>query len=166
MTSNLTSVEVYIENCLPSASSFASRLDNGEQVFISSRITKKFGIEEGQVRKVTVIPNDPIRSMNTPWRALGISIDDTAPQIEEPTPRVEVAKLEDRIMDYFDQDDNMYPHRSAELAVVMDADDMQMQMTLTRMHMTGELAKAQVWAKGTQEKASFVLWAPETTWFS
>jgi hypothetical protein len=32
--------------------------------------------------------------------------------------------------------------------------------------MTGEISKAQVWARGTQEKASSVLWAPSTDWFT
>ena len=166
MTSHLTSVEVYIENLLDTDTGFGSRVDNGEQVFINSRITRKFNVVEGQLRKFTVVPNDPSRTTQTPWRALGISMDDIVPQIDEPTPRVEVAKLEDRIMDHFAVEDNQYPHKASELADALGEEDLQMQMTLSRMHMTGEIAKAQVWAKGTQDKASFVLWAPSTDWFS
>lgn len=159
----LNAQQVYITTRLDTDTSFGVRVDNGEQVFINAKLVRDKDLDAGDTRKLILTPN-PSGKSDTPWQAIGVSIEDTVP--EKPTPRVVVAKLEDRIMDYFAVEDNQYPHRASELAAALGEGDMQMQHTLGRMHMTGELAKAQVWAKGTQDKASFVLWAPETEWFS
>lgn len=163
----MITAQVYIEHQLNTLTSFGVRADTGERVFINSKLVKKHSIGEEEIRELVLLPNADEGKYETPWRAIGVSMNDAetvAPV--EPTPRVVVAKLEDRIMDHFAIEDNQYPHKASELAYVLGEEDLQMQTTLTRMHATGEIAKAQVWAKGTQEKASFVLWAPETDWFA
>ena len=165
MTSNLTSAEIYMESCLPSGSSFGTRVDTGEQVFINARLTRKFGVEEGQLRKFTIVPNDPSRINSTPWRALGISLEDTGPVVED-TPRVEEAKLEDRIIKMFEAEANQFAHTAVMLAEELGATEADIQLALSRMHNAGEMAKAQVHSKGGQDRASFVLWARDTTWFA
>lgn len=161
----METVSVFIETQLDTKTSFGVRVDNGESVFINARLAKKYDIVEDETRAMVVLPNVGSDGDKTPWKAMSVSMTDVL-KPAEPTARVEVAKLEDRIMDHFAVEDNQYPHKASELADVLGEEDLQMQMTLTRMHTTGELAKAQVWAKGTQEKASFVLWAPETDWFA
>jgi hypothetical protein len=70
-------------------------------------------------------------------------------------------------MDYFSEDeDKQYPHSAPALADALGVDGLHMQQTLSHMHNAGEMAKAQVFAKGTQDKASVVLWAPDILWFS
>lgn len=159
----LNAQEVYITTRLGTDTSFGVRVDNGEQVFINAKLVRDKGLDAGDTRKLIITPN-PSGKSDTPWQAIGISIDDTAP--EKPTPRVEVAKLEDRIMDYFDVADNEHAITAPALAENMGVEDLQMQMTLTRMHNSGEMAKAQVHCKGGQEKASWVLWAPSADWFA
>lgn len=160
----METVSVFIENQLDTKTSFGVRVDNGESVFINARLAKKYDIVEDETRAMVVLPNVGSDSDKTPWKAMSMSMTDT-PKDMEPTPRVEKAKLEDRIMELFDEEENQYPHKASELADMLGEEDLQMQMTLSRMHMTGEIAKSQVWAKGSQEKASFVLWAPSTDWF-
>lgn len=160
----METVSVFIETQLDTRTSFGVRVDNGESVFINARLAKKYDIVEDETRAMVVLPNVGSDSDKTPWKAMSVSMTDT-PKAVEPTPRVEKAKLEDRIMELFDEENNQYPHRASELADALGEEDLQMQVTLSRMHMTGEIAKAQVWAKGSQEKASFVLWAPSTDWF-
>ena len=162
----METVNVFIETQLDTKTSFGVRTDNGESVFVNARLVKKHDIVEDETYALVVLPNAGADSSNTPWKAMGMSMTNTTttPAAEE-TPRVEVAKLEDRIIELFDSEGNQYPHKASELADALDEEDLQMQMTLSRMHMTGEIAKAQVWAKGSQEKASFVLWAPSTDWF-
>jgi hypothetical protein len=160
--------KVYIETQLETLTTFGVRLDTGEQVFIPSKIVKKHNILEEQTRELVILPNAH-SSDSTPWRAVGVSISDTCetPRDVDPTPRVQLAKLEDRVMDYFSEDeDKQYPHSAPALADALGEEDLHMQQTLTRMHNTGEVAKAQVFAKGTQDKASVVLWAPDVSWFS
>jgi|TARA_R110000803_G_scaffold169026_1_gene232074 hypothetical protein len=160
--------KVYIETQLETLTTFGVRLDTGEQVFIPSKIVKKHNILEEQTRELVILPNAH-SSDSTPWRAVGVSISDTCetPRDVDPTPRVQLAKLEDRVMDYFSEDeDKQYPHSAPALADALGVDGLHMQQTLSHMHNAGEMAKAQVFAKGTQDKASVVLWAPDILWFS
>ena len=159
----LNAQQVYITTRLDTDTSFGVRVDNGEQVFINAKLVRDKDLDAGDTRKLILTPN-PSGKSDTPWQAIGVSIEDTVP--EKPTPRVEVAKLEDRIMAYFDVADNEHAITAPALAENMGVEDLQMQMTLTRMHNAGEMAKAQVHCKGGQEKASWVLWAPSADWFA
>ena len=94
-----------------------------------------------------------------------LSMKETLKATEE-TPRVVVAKLEDRIVEYFKVEHNQFAQTAPALAKALGEDDLHMQSTLVRMHNIGEVAKAQVWARGTQEKASTVLWALSIDWFA
>ena len=158
--------KVYIETQLETLTTFGVRLDTGEQVFIPSKIVKKHNILEEQTRELVILPNAHSFD-STPWRAVGVSISDTCetPRDVDPTPRVKLAKLEDRVMDYFLDVDKQYPHSAPVLADALGVDGLHMQHTLSHMHNAGEMAKAQVFAKGTQDKASVVLWAPDISWF-
>ena len=160
--------KVYIETQLETLTTFGVRLDTGEQVFIPSKIVKKHNILEEQTRELVILPNAHSFD-STPWRAIGVSISDTYETLRgtaDPTSHVQLAKLEDRIIGYFDIEANQFPHSAPALADALGEEDLHMQQTLTRMHNTGEVAKAQVFAKGTQDKASVVLWAPDVSWFS
>lgn len=159
----LNAQQVYITTRLDTDTSFGVRVDNGEQVFINAKLVRDKDLDAGDTRKLILTPN-PSGKSDTPWQAIGVSIEDTVP--EKPTPRVEEAKLEDRIMAYFDVADNEHAITAPALAENMGVEDLQMQMTLTRMHNAGEMAKAQVHCKGGQEKASWVLWAPSADWFA
>ena len=159
----LNAQQVYITTRLDTDTSFGVRVDNGEQVFINAKLVRDKDLDAGDTRKLILTPN-PSGKSDTPWQAIGISIEDTVP--EKPTPRVEEAKLEDRIMAYFDVADNEHAITAPALAENMGVADLQMQMTLTRMHNAGEMAKAQVHCKGGQDKASWVLWAPSADWFA
>jgi len=159
----LNAQQVYITTRLDTDTSFGVRVDNGEQVFINAKLVRDKDLDAGDTRKLILTPN-PSGKSDTPWQAIGISIEDTVP--EKPTPRVVVAKLEDRIMDYFDVADNEHAITAPALAENMDVTEAEMQLALSRMHNAGEMAKAQVHCKGGQEKASWVLWAPSADWFA
>ena len=159
---------VYIETQLDTLTTFGVRISTGEQVFINAKVARKHGIKEEQTRELTMLPNFSSSHEDTPWRAVGVSVSDAStPHPEVATPRVELAKLEDRIMDYFWAElEDQVPQTAPALAIALGDEDSVMQQTLSRMHMSGEVAKAQVWARGTQEKASSVLWAPDVHWFA
>ena len=142
---------------MPTGTAFVVRVDNGEKVFINSKLAKKHTVAEEQVRTLTLIPNTKV---DTPWQAVGVSAN-----VEEPTPRVEVANLEDRIEEYFQEEANQVASTSKVLADALDVDVVSVQTALIRMHNAGEMTKAQVHCKGGQDKASWVLWAPNTDWY-
>lgn len=163
----METVNVFIETQLDTKTSFGVRTDNGESVFVNARLVKKHNLVEEETYVLVVLPNAGSDNSNTPWKAMGVSMTNTTttPAAEE-TPRVEVARLEDRIMDYFDIAANEHAITAPALAENLNVEDLQMQMTLTRMHNAGEMAKAQVHCKGGQDKASWVLWAPSADWFA
>lgn len=153
--------KVYIETQLETHTSFGARIDNGEGVFINSKIVKKYSLQEGEVRELVLIPNPDKGDVNCMWRAIGVSISSV-----EDTRRVEGAKLQDRITEYFQDERNQFAHTARMLAEEISVSDTETQLTLSRMHNAGEIAKAQVWKQGGQDKASSVLWAVDTSWFS
>ncbi len=161
----METVNVFIETQLETMTSFGVRVDNGEGVFIPARLAKKHNIVEEETRAMVLLPNVGDDAANTPWKAMTMSMTETTKPAEE-TPRVEVAKLEDRIMAYFDVVDNEHAITAPALAENLGVEDLQMQLALTRMHNAGDMAKAQVHVKGGQEKASWVLWAPSADWFA
>lgn len=154
---NMESQEVFITHQMPTGTAFGVRVDNGEKVFITSKLSKKHTITEEQVRTLILIPNTKI---DTPWQAVGVSGVHT-----EPTPRVEVANLEDRIEEHFKEEANQVASTSKVLADALEVDVVSIQTALVRMHNAGEMTKAQVHCKGGQDKASWVLWAPNTDWY-
>jgi F420-0:gamma-glutamyl ligase len=161
----METVDVFVETQLDTKTSFGVRVDNGESVFINARLSKKHNIVEDETYTLVLLPNAGSDNSNTPWKAMGVSMTNIAPDLKE-TPRVVVAKLEDRIMDMFKIEANQFAHTAADLAEEMGVGDTEMQLVLSRMHNAGEMAKAQVYARGKQDKASTVLWAPDMAWFS
>lgn len=162
----METINVFIETQLDTMTSFGVRVDNGESVFIPARLAKKHNIVEEETRAMVILPNVGEDSANTPWKAMTMSMTETTKPAEE-TPRVEEAKLEDRIADYFDHDDNMYPQTAPDIARALGiSDDNEVQLALSRMHNSDDMVKAQIWKQGGKDKASFVLWAPSTDWFS
>ena len=162
----MISEKVYIDTQLETKTTFGVRVDTGEGVFVNAKITKKHDIQEGEVRELVLVPNPDNGENTCVWRAIGVSMNDTTPAVEPDTPRVEVAKLEDRIADYFRDEENQFAHTARMLAEELAVSDTEMQLTLSRMHNAGEITKAQVWKQGGKDKASFVLWAGDTSWFS
>ena len=81
----LNAQQVYITTRLDTDTSFGVRVDNGEQVFINAKLVRDKDLDAGDTRKLILTPN-PSGKSDTPWQAIGISIEDTVP--EKPTPRV------------------------------------------------------------------------------
>jgi hypothetical protein len=162
----MISAQVYIETQLDTSTSFGVRVDNGERVFVNAKLAKRISLSEDDLRELTLLPNpDPTRT-DTPWRAIGVAIATADEPEPEPASRPALPTLENRVTAHFADPDNGFPHTSPALAEALGVDSMLMQTTLTRMHNMGEMAKAQVFAKGGQRSASSVLWAPEAAWFS
>ena len=67
--------EVFITHQMPTGTAFGVRVDNGEKVFINSKLSKKHAIAEEEVRMLIIIPNTKIE---TPWQAIGVSGDPTS----------------------------------------------------------------------------------------
>tara|TARA_R110001592_G_scaffold332434_1_gene615821 strand:+ start:555 stop:1088 length:534 start_codon:yes stop_codon:yes gene_type:complete len=158
---NMESQEVFIVHQMPTGTAFGVRVDNGEKVFINSKLAKKHTVAEEQVRTLILIPNTKI---DTPWQAVGISGIDSS-HFEKPTPRVNTIDLEDRIVKYFREDENMHAIDAEKLAEALDVDVISMQKTLEYMHTAGEIKRAEVHCESGQHTPDWVLWSPHNEWF-
>tara|TARA_R110002072_G_scaffold16735_4_gene64964 strand:+ start:2014 stop:2547 length:534 start_codon:yes stop_codon:yes gene_type:complete len=156
--------EVFITHQLPTGTAFGVRVDNGEAVFINSKLAKKHAVVEEQVLTLTLIQNN---KADTPWQAIGGPTPDQtiARRMVESTPRVEIADLEDCIERHFKRTANQAASTAAALAEKIGVEVTQMQTALSRMHNAGQMTKAQVHCRGGQDKASWVLWSPDASWY-
>lgn len=156
---SMESQEVFIIHQMDTGTAFGVRVDNGEKVFINAKLAKKHDISEEQVWPLTLIPNANSKD-DTPWQAIRVPVG-----AEEIVPRVENVGLEDRISEHFKEEDNQVASTSKVLADALEVDVVSVQLALVRMHDAGEMTKAQVYCRGGQDKASWVLWSPNTDWY-
>ena len=84
---------------------------------------------------------------------------------DEETPRVVVAKMEDRILTLLSEADNQFAHRASEIASKLDASNDEVQSALGKLHRDGEIWEAKIERRGSQKKASYCLWALDDDWF-
>ena len=160
----LNAQQVYITTRLDTDTSFGVRVDNGEQVFINAKLVRDKDLDAGDTRKLILTPN-PSGKSDTPWQAIGISIEDTVP--EKPTPRVEEAKLEDRIMDLLSMWRTMsMPSPLRHWPRTWVSPKPRCSWPLVACTTLGRWPRRRSIAKGGQDKASWVLWAPSADWFA
>lgn len=139
----------------------------GEDCYIPKNQVDRAKLQEGDYFSARVTPNTKDRRDQTPLRVVGlIKILDMDFVPDNQTPKVQQATLEDRIMDLMREDEHAYPHRVGELANKLTVDAGAVQLALQRMHTAGEIWEAKIERKGTQTKASYVLWALDDEWFA
>lgn len=158
MQSKLMTVTIYCNKLLPNDVAFGINVDNGEDVFIHPSVVRNHGIEEGMEAEMVIMPNKPDKVHQTPWQAVRL-VNNTLRR-EEAVPE---ATWEERVMDIFTKHD--FPRTTAELAADLNTETTHVAKVLERMHHNCKLAKAKVYASGTQDAASFCMWAPKADWF-
>jgi hypothetical protein len=131
---------------------------------------KKYRLAEGTLAQMRVIPNTSRMINSTKYQVVGVVAESVTHSVdtfddEEETPRVVVAKMEDRILSLLSETDNQFAHRATEIASKLDADNDEVQLALGKLHRDGEIWEAKVSRLGTQKKASYCLWALDDDWF-
>ena len=139
----------------------------GAGCFVGKNYIENNNLQEGDFFTARVAPNMGSHKANTPHKVVGkvVLLDGIDPFDETPSPKVQQATLEDRITALMRDREHSYPHRVGELASKLTADTAAVQQALQRMHTAGEIWEAKVERKGTQTKASYVLWALDDEWF-
>ena len=137
-----------IVNIITSGSGFGVTPD-GTSVFVPPRVVNAANAEIGDVFSASLIQNDLNPSGRTPL--LAVRLDRDTPQ---PTP-AEQQSHRDRILEMM-KDGYM---TSAEVGKEIGTDAIGAKGILKGMWEKGEIAKALVYASGTQKRATHVLWA-------
>ena len=141
---------------------------SGEACFVGKNYIENNDLQEGDFFTARVAPNVGHHKTSTPYKVVGkvSRLEGFDPFAEEPSSKVQQATLEDRIMDLMRDEEHSYPHRVGELASKLTTDTASVQLALQRMHNAGEIWEAKIERKGTQTKASYVLWALDDEWFA
>ena len=168
----LNTLKIYVQHVLVGKRcGFGVDIDQGERVFIPPNIVNKYYLGEGTLAQMRVIPNSSKMVNSTKYQVVGVIAEsvthsvDAGESREEETPRVVVAKMEDRILSLLSETDNQFAHRATEIASKLDADNDEVQLALGKLHRDGEIWEAKVSRLGTQKKASYCLWALDDDWF-
>jgi hypothetical protein len=170
----LNTLKIYVQHVLvDKRCGFGVDIDQGERVFIPPNLVNKYGLAEGTLAQMRVIPNSSRMINSTKYQVVGVVAESVTHSVdtfddddeEEETPRVVVAKMEDRILSLLSETDNQFAHRATEIASKLGADNDEVQLALGKLHRDGEIWEAKVSRLGTQKKASYCLWALDDDWF-
>jgi hypothetical protein len=153
--------DIFISRLLDTNSGFAARIDTGEQVFIPATVVRASGAKEGDMGRAKLIPNTHPNGSNTPWVAVFVDLHNPAPvPVTEPV-RPEPT-IDDRV---FEAVCGLGYATTSEIAKEVKADVALTHNALLRLFGKGLMAKADVFARPDQDRASFCMWARDVTHF-
>ena len=167
----LTTLKIYEQNVLvDKRCGCGVDIDHGGHVFIPPNLVNKYQLAEGTLAQMRVIPNTSRMANATKYQVVGIIAESVTHSVDagdthKETPRVVVAKMEDRILSLLSEADNQFAHRATEIASKLDADNDEVQLALGKLHRDGEIWEAKISRLGSQKKASYCIWALDDDWF-
>jgi len=140
-----------------------------EKVFISPKIVKDLDIRVGDIIEALIAPNEKSKSDSTPWAVCHVGMTKVLP-VEAPeevlSERQIELSIEERITELLLKPENEYPHKVGEMSEKLGITTDQVQLALQRMHNAGDIWEAKIERKGSQDRASYVLWALDNELFS
>lgn len=153
---NFIQTTIAITNVLPSGTAFGVTA-RGESVFIPTGVAMKSNATVGDEVTAKLVVNTR-GGERTPYMAIFIDQKDG----EQPAPEVKAMPTPDDVYKVI-EDGYM---TTAEVADWLDIDSQAASALLNEMHKDGKLAKASVFAKPDQERASVILWARDLNGFT
>ena len=148
MQNPIQTEQLTIVNIIPTGTGFGVTSD-GTSVFVPPRVITAANAEIGDVFSANLVNNDFNPSGRTPLMAVRLQ---RAEQPQEP----QAVGHRDRIIEMLAA--NGYAS-SAEIGEALGTDAIGAKDVLKSMWDKGEIAKAMVYANGTQKRASLVMWA-------
>lgn len=149
------STKVICINVLSSGTAFGVRTDTGEQVFIPANVSQSVDLAVGDMDTAMLITNT-LHPDKTPWFALRI---DRAATTAAIIPAAPTKTLDEKVREF------VYASQyvtTAEVAEAMGVETATAGNSLARLFRDGCVAKADVFARPDQERASFCMWAQST----
>lgn len=166
----IENAEVMIVSQLETKTSFARRLDNGEEVFIPAHLSIKHDFEVANEFKAVLVPNT--RSESVPWLMLKKhGAEKVYPSLEaliesQKVEQVEdVPPLDERIYEFVNNGGYVSTGEVAEAFTAEGEPYDLVCIKLQQMHEAGKLSCAQVFRTALQKKASYRMWATHTQRF-
>jgi hypothetical protein len=159
----MQTADIYCLRVHEAGFAFGARTDNGEQVYIPPGVVRGAGVKEDEVVNCAMIVNTHPNSDQTPWCVIRINRN-AAPAAPQPVaPPVE--NIDDRVL--------RLVHETGMITTAEVAQECTDLLTTTAAHnllmrlfTAGKLAKADVYARPDQGRASFCLWATDVKVFA
>jgi hypothetical protein len=173
-----TKVPAIIDVVTYAGSAFAVN-EQGQQIFVNSRIVDRCDLSEGSEVIAYVVPNYEDKRDHIPWRALrvevprkinvqstvaGVEAVAPAPVLEPQSKKLEPSWLEERIFELLANENGYWT--TTEIADEMDIDTRTAGNALHRLFTKRRISKADVHANPDQGRASFVLWTDKVSKFA
>lgn len=171
-------VHAFVTELNEHGTGFAVRMDNGEQIFIRSVLSEKSGIEVGDRIAVWYVPNRiEEHAERCPWFALHVRVAEDGAQVDleeyiedktieeefmlgslEPEVEPEQPKRDvyAEIREYLSETSSA---TTAQISAALGIISPNLRSYLVSMNDRGEIARADIWTRGTQTRASVVVWA-------
>lgn len=160
----MQTADIYCLRVHPDGFGFGARTDTGEQVYMPHSVVKGAGIVEDEIVTCSLIVNSHPSGDKTPWVA--IRVERRAPA---PTPVEKVIQpmetIEERVLQLV-QEQGMITTAEVAQEFPTRLDATTAYNLMLRLFTAGKLAKADVYARPDQGRASFCLWATDVKVFS
>jgi translation initiation factor IF-1 len=152
--------QLYITRVLETGSGFGARTDDGSHAFIPAKLVMASKIVEGDIVEVKLIPNahQNNRGNAAPWLAVYAA----KPADESSPVSAPVETIDDRALGVLQ---DIGYGTTAEIANDLGVDTVIASNALSRLFKTGRAAKAEVYARPDQDRASFCMWAKDVAHF-
>ena len=146
-------VEIMITNISLKGDGFAVLSDGGQGVYIPPSVTKASGIFPGELRKATIVENDPDRKNLTEFKAIFVM----DPNITNGTKMSDLpSDLEDRIIEALEVAESYLTTR--EVARELNIETSVARDCLNKLFAANRVARADIFYQSNQ-RPSNVLWA-------
>ena len=153
---------VYVDQITYTGSAFGARTDNGEVVFINSRIVSAVKVGEGDTLSATIIPNYEDKRHAVQWRAIRVSVvegeqpqDVVVPPVT-PQPEPQAETLTERVYNVLDTHG---PLRTATIARLLDLAPSEVGALCRGMYAEGQIATAEIYSSPENSRPSHKVWA-------
>ena len=160
----MTQQTVTISNIHERGFGFAVTHGTGEQVFIPPHTLAGHKLRAGDTVEAVLVVNSSDRSIHgTPWMAVRLDGGEEAvAHVTDSNLADDVSARDKAVLDTVNE--NVYV-TTAEIAATVGIDPKSAGNSALRLHNAGKVARADVYAKPGQQRASFVLWATDAKRF-
>lgn len=159
----MQTADIYCLRVHEAGFAFGARTDNGEQVYIPPGVVRGAGVKEDEVVNCSMIVNTHPNSDQTPWCVIRVNRN-AAPADPQPVAQP-VENIEDQVLQLV-REQGMITTAEVAQEFPERLNATSAHNLMMRLFAAGKLAKADIYARPDQGRASFCLWATDVKVFA
>lgn len=158
--------QIVVTNIHERGFAFGACIENGQQVFIPPFLNFKYNLKQGQHLNAQLSENTHDNGY-TPWQAVNFITEQSIPEVTErradPEPIVDIGHRDAAVFKAICESSYL---TSAEIAEIAGIDTKAAGNSALRLFNAGRIAKADVYNRVGQSRASLTLWAETSSGFT